>query len=370
MVDGPNLQFDAKLDGYLRRLIVEYAETRPDLVRILSAAHVVVEEGSTYDGWDGGTYGHDVRFFLPTELMNTIRIGDEHAMAETIAADLNKCAAALSRESVNRVILEEEDENDPVWKAARPVSRHRPVNPEMLTIWKPGLLRVFISHRDEYRVAARALADALEGYGVSAFVAHEAIEATAEWQREVENGLETMDAMVAYITDDFHASPWTDQEVGWALARRTPIISLRVGNIDPGGFLASKQAKRGHMDGAAADAKAIFGILAERLGNKARLHRAIIEAFTLAPDWNEARDRFERMAGVVNTLSHEEADQIAAAFAANTQLHGAAYLTNHNDRLKRWLEKVTRHSVVVTGRTITFGFTRNMKADLDDDIPF
>jgi hypothetical protein len=50
-----------------------------------------------------------------------------------------------------------------------------------------------------------------------------------------------MDGFVALLTTEFHDSDWTDQEVGYALARRVPIISVRMGR-DPYGFLGKFQA--------------------------------------------------------------------------------------------------------------------------------
>jgi len=59
------------------------------------------------------------------------------------------------------------------------------------------------------------LKKSLELIGVSAFVAHTDIKPTTHWQEEIENALASMDAFVALLTEKFHESPWTDQEVGY-----------------------------------------------------------------------------------------------------------------------------------------------------------
>src|SRR5260370_19981918 len=50
-----------------------------------------------------------------------------------------------------------------------------------------------------------------------------------------------MDAFVALLTDNFHDSDWTDQEVVYALGRSVPLIAVKLGR-DPYGFMAKFQA--------------------------------------------------------------------------------------------------------------------------------
>src|SRR5208283_1859713 len=73
------------------------------------------------------------------------------------------------------------------------------------------------------------------------FVAHEDIHPTTEWQNEIENALFSMDAFVALMTQEFHDSLWTDQEVGVAFGRGVPIIAVKLGR-DPYGFIGKFQA--------------------------------------------------------------------------------------------------------------------------------
>lgn len=358
-------QLPAKLDTYLWRVLSEYTMDLPRFAEIISSARVLVVE-QTY-GWDNVT-GHDVKFFLSRDVMKTIKINETSQITEKIARDLNECASSLTEESVNRVVLELENESDPEFQQSRPVSRQPAINPDTLSIWNPRHVRVFISHRDEHRAAARAFANELEGYGISAFVAHEAISAMSAWRREVENGLRTMDVMVAYITNDFHEGAWTDQEVGFAKGNSVPIIPLKVEQNDPQGFLAEIQAVRGHMNTPKEDAKAVYEVLAEKLGNKARLQEGVISAFGESPNWDEARDRFRRMEAVVKKLSGTEAEQIASAFCSNDQLYNANYLINKYARLKAFLEKAQPWPVTIAGRMITFKRPRGHQ--LDDDTLF
>lgn len=101
--------------------------------------------------------------------------------------------------------------------------------------------RLFISHVSKDKAIAHRLREALATYSISGFVAHDDIEPTTAWEREIERGLRTMDAMVAVLTEGFGASYWCQQEVGFALGRGTKVISFKWGE-DPVGFLSKDQA--------------------------------------------------------------------------------------------------------------------------------
>ena len=97
---------------------------------------------------------------------------------------------------------------------------------------RPGMLKVFLTHLAAHRKCAADLQEALWGYGISAFVAHNDIVPTQEWQAEIETALPTCDALVALLHPEFHESNWTDQEIGFAMGRGVPVFSVRCGE-DP-----------------------------------------------------------------------------------------------------------------------------------------
>jgi hypothetical protein len=101
--------------------------------------------------------------------------------------------------------------------------------------------RLFISHISKDKAVAHRLKEALAAYSIAGFVAHDDIEPTSAWEREIERGLLTMDAMVAVLTEGFSKSHWCQQEVGFALGRGAKVISFKWGE-DPVGFLSKDQA--------------------------------------------------------------------------------------------------------------------------------
>ena len=99
---------------------------------------------------------------------------------------------------------------------------------------------------------------------MSGFIAHKDIEPTKKWQDEIELALSTADAMLALLTPGFHASKWTDQEIGFALGRGLPILTVLLGE-EPYGFLAREQAIQGVGITDEKLARSIFGVTAVRL---------------------------------------------------------------------------------------------------------
>lgn len=136
-------------------------------------------------------------------------------------------------ETILRAVAEEL-ETDPATAAGRVL------NPP--AAWQNTTdLRLFISHISKDKAVAQRLKEALAHHSIAGFVAHEDIEPTEAWEREIERALLNMDAMVAVLTDGFHKSHWCQQEVGFALGRGAKVISFKWGE-DPVGFLSKDQA--------------------------------------------------------------------------------------------------------------------------------
>ena len=110
-------------------------------------------------------------------------------------------------------------------------------------LWKPaGAPRLFMSHLASRREEVHGLSNMLKHFGFACFVAHDAIEPSRDWRREIERALDSCDVLIAYVTAEFSASHWTDQEVGWALGRGLAAIPISVSGETPRGFIGSYQA--------------------------------------------------------------------------------------------------------------------------------
>lgn len=343
----------SKVNSCLRRLLVEYRQSgEHELLEIISASKVYVNVSVAFDDWNGGMDGHDIKLFLPESIIHKIPLKNQEKITSRILDDIRTCLGKLDREYINQVVIEIEDETDHEYQQATHLSQKTLINPDSLEIWKPNCIRVFISHRDNFKAEAQELSDHLLDFGVSAFVAHSSIEPMEKWQKVILNGLETMEIMLAFVTKDFHESYWTNQEIGYAIARDIPIISLKLENQDPKGFIYETQAIKGSLDSVNSYISALYKVLSKKLENKSRMQTALIEAFVQSPNWDQTRSRFEMLKEHVTDLNDDELGRIINAFSVNNALYEAIYLTNHYERLQKYLRAATRKNYLVEHKKI------------------
>lgn len=101
--------------------------------------------------------------------------------------------------------------------------------------------RAFISHLSVDKQKATRLRDTLNPYGISAFVAHEDIEPTLDWQVQIERALHSMELFISVHTKGMKGSVWAQQEIGFAVGKGVKILAVRMGE-DPTGFISKHQA--------------------------------------------------------------------------------------------------------------------------------
>lgn len=103
---------------------------------------------------------------------------------------------------------------------------------------------VFISYSNKDSHAAAALRDELETNHYQCFLAHDDIEATADWHEEIWKELHESDAFVGLITEAFNSSAFCQQEIGAALALAKPSLLVFGGTetVRVPGFAARFQA--------------------------------------------------------------------------------------------------------------------------------
>jgi hypothetical protein len=156
-------------------------------------------------------------------------------MEKAISSKLNLFCRDQSNHYLNSVTI------TPLTSKSTSVGpRSKPSNAEVKHIWREDYFHLFLSHVSAHKIAVSKLKHELELRGISAFVAHEDITPSLEWQNEIELALGSMQALAALLTPEFHASNWTDQEVGFALGKGVLVIPVRLG-ADPYGFIGKVQ---------------------------------------------------------------------------------------------------------------------------------
>ena len=200
-----------------------------------------------HDNWDGGMDFYSVEITIDVKTyVDLHKRGIIEEVCGQIAEAFNVCMNNIP-DSVRSVSLTPSstatfDER----KIAEPSS-----------YWKVGYYKVFISHVSKYKESASNLKLMLEPYGISAFVAHEDIKPSKEWEVEIEKALFSMNALCAILTPDFNKSSWCDQECGYAFGRNVLTIPIEKGQL-PYGMFGKIQAIKSEGKNAQQIAESVF----------------------------------------------------------------------------------------------------------------
>lgn len=289
-------------------------QRRNDVVELLENAGAQFTE-INYDNWNGGTTTWGLRLEVPVPIF----------------AAVESQLGALEKEILGKLgYFDRLHPNDPIGDVAIvPIApgantaglRMAPSEIEVRRIWPDGQFRLFLSHVSLHKVQVSELKDALSTYGIAGFVAHEDIQPSLEWQREIEIALRSMHALAALITTDFHASNWTDQEIGWAFGRGVLVVPVRLG-VDPYGFAGKVQGFKGNLDHPQALASAIKKILLNNPQTHREMRRALVSAFSDVTSFNSAI-MLSKIIVQIADFTEEEKIALRNACKENSQVSGA-----------------------------------------------
>ena len=311
-----NFELPKKVDRCLAALSKLYAQDgKRQLQEIMVYAQTRVQERWSYDNWNGGTSGHALYLVIPESLyLNSVE--QKEAIQEQIKDDLNKLHN-VQNEFIEVVLLEMDAEAAHDWRKESGLlfDSTRIVAPDATKrIWGDSGFRIFLSHRSEVKVETAELKERLGIFGVTSFVAHEDIHATQAWQDEIENALASMDGFVALMTADFHESEWTDQEVGYAVARGVPIIAAKLGR-DPYGFIGKFQAMRTNWQTCAEDVVKI-------LLKSDRMLSSYFDALRTCSSFDRGNVQ-SKVLDSIASLTEQQVDELVKIYNQNSELRGS-----------------------------------------------
>ncbi len=328
-MSNSRFELPAKIDSYLATLNRLYEKKDNQALRnIVINGIVSVHEGWEHDNWDGGIDGHAVTLVIPESLYFEV-IENTNELSNEICSDLNKLNN-VQGEYFSQVFIEMEPEGRDGWRKKTGILRSLQINvpPKAIKrIWEDGKVRVFLSHKVDYKQQTEQLKEYLKYFGISAFVAHTSIHPTREWEDEILNALRSMDVFVALITDNFRDSVWTDQEIGAAIARGVTIIPVKLGSIDPYGFIGRFQALTSQLQPHRNLAKEIFQLLIKSEKHSKKSQEAALREFYDSSSYSDifVTDVLPHF----SSLSEKQIADMQKAYAENDQLHGC-YLVNKN----------------------------------------
>jgi hypothetical protein len=285
-----------------------------EIFELLQSSHARFDE-INYDSWNGGTYTWALRLEVPVPIFAGLerRLTD---IEKEIGAKLNYIERLYPNDQIGGVTI------TPIAPGSS-ILGHRmaPSELEVRRLWPYGRFRLFLSHVSKFKVAVSKLKDELAMRGVAGFVAHEDIEPSLEWRGEIELGLRSMHALVALTTPDFHASSWTDQEIGWALGRGVLVVPVRLG-VDPYGFAGKYQGVPGDLEQPAELATAIVKALLANTQTHGEMRRSLVKAFSEADSFNMAI-ALRWLVVEVADFTEDEKASLRKACTENDQVAGA-----------------------------------------------
>lgn len=362
-----------KISTYLHSLKVLYQSDKKKelLEKIISGCRVLVCLEESSDSWNNESIGHGVKLFVTDIIYAQIGEADYlEKISEQIRNDLRQIYGnSLSNEYIAWIQIEIGDERDKEYNNSFNPFGMSKILHEDHGVWEKGKVRCFISHKDKFKKEAGILAEQLKLYGISSFVAHKNIETNKTWRQEIIKALLSMDFMIAFITEDFFNSTWTNQEIGFAYAREILIIPLKLHTINPAGFIDELQASDCQTDFAQGSfdqiAYKVFHVLSKRWKGSEKLKDLIINSFVNVKSYRDVREIFNQLKQIskVMKFNRKEIQIIIDGFNKNPALQQAFYLTNSN-RFTDFLQKQTGKEYEIKNSSI------RIKNDLDDDIPF
>ena len=225
-----------------------------------------VLNATDYDNWNGGTTHYTLELRIPLQAYVSIEADIENLEAQ-ILKRIEKMHRGETNDFINAVLIK-----------PRPDGKRPPAESKF---WLPVHFRVFVSHIGENKANAGRLKGALEQYGISSFVAHDDIEPTKEWQREIEDALFSMDGLIAILAPGFNRSNWTNHECGVAIGREVIVVPIMFGK-NPHGLIGKFQGVKAKDRSLADVAKDVFLSIMNNQLSSGRLVSCLVEQFLIA----------------------------------------------------------------------------------------
>ena len=142
-----------------------------------------------------------------------------------------------------------------------------------------------------------------------------------------------MDLLCAILTPNFYQSKWCDQEVGIALGRAIPTLSIKKG-ADPHGFIGKYQAIKAKKT-AEAVAKDVVETICKMDNVNEKYFTILGKLFTNSKNEEEALDWLKQMNKISN-FSVEVIDKIASSFGNNLILNTKDIVSEYNKFARKY----------------------------------
>jgi hypothetical protein len=177
----------------------------------------------------------------------------------------------------------------------------------------------FISYQARDRIIAGSIKQLLEGVGINAFLAHEDIDVSSEWQERILEEISKSSLFICLISANYLTSPWCMQEVGMAILKNITVIPLSLDGAIPLGFIAKYQATR--IDVERPQIKDLIPGLLKH--DKFDGLNIIIELIGASGSFRMAESNFELLLPYIDDLTEVQIRTLFKHIRTNNQIHHA-----------------------------------------------
>lgn len=186
-------------------------------------------------------------------------------------------------------------------------------------------MKIFLSHSSTDRKLATEIKKIFESiYGSQVFLAHIDIKPLKEWETVMHRELERCDVLFALLTQSFAQSEWTDQETGFAVARKILIIPIMI-DTTPYGFLRRFQGFKFDKTKVEYSCLKIARLIAEDNRVQNIFLDDIIGVFRKSWSFKDADNNAATLLKVLNHFSPPQLHEILRASIENNQINGAKW---------------------------------------------
>ena len=184
------------------------------------------------------------------------------------------------------------------------------------------LATAFISYSHVDRKFGWQAKEVLGEVGIPAFLAHEDLEVSEDWQRRILHELSRCDLFVPLLSKNFLESPWAPQEAGFIASRQQEVIvaPLSLDGTTPFGFLSSYQSNRIGMAGITRS------VLVEPLASRfpRKILPGLIRIAGGAGSFRQAEELMRPLVPLFSVFTQQEAQALAEAAVGNSQIWSAS----------------------------------------------
>ena len=205
--------------------------------------------------------------------------------------------------------------NDLVGHQGTVSSKHEMASSES----RPSERRAFVSYSVEKKEAGGAVKECLSRFGYECFLAHEDLQVSEEWKRRILEELGSADVFVALLSEEFLASKWCGQELGFIVSRPDVlVVPLSLDGTMPYGFIE-------HLQGTAVGQKTLKSVLEEVLYRKRprQMIPAQIERVRQAGSFRGAEAAVLPLVSRFERFTDQEIEDFVRAAAGNYEVWDA-----------------------------------------------